>query len=768
MQYISENEEEQLNQTNYLKSDKYEEKNMIVHSHKHGFVTKEKIFPKNKFLKKEQSQPFLRDKTKNSFLVAKPKSKSQRNTVNDNSSKYKTLTRDISQNELPIYNNMYAKQNKEKEKKKEKENEKKKEKEKENNESHYKVKKDKKSNSRDANNQTMTMIQTNPPTNFFPYSSHGIALPESMFHQMQLGSPSPMNIHPNIYPMVYNPVPMNVYPIPSPINPQIYYPNVYAGPSPNQCISNYPSTIHSQYSSAALCSHQSSAAGYGLNQFVSPQPIINCNGGMNNFFPYTSPTNFISTVKQPFITYQVNTMQSTFNTQSNGHGYGYDTNSNNVSRPNISHISEDLLINPNNSSVNTSQLNITRGDIHPNKTIQQENHLQKHKYVSNNKKDKIQSNILTNMLNEPTYKRNKSQHTIYNKNIPELPENFSLAQAIAQIPNQNIFQKPHNIDQFTVNGDCRYESNIFSKLDKTNSNKENNVHRIEQQNNYNNQKYGLLLDNKSKSTSNSAQKSNYSKSMKPEKDHDNNFGKKILISNNDNLSTNTNTNTNINSNNNASFQYKSFLNTNSIYKEEPSGCQGLIKFESFNSPKHFNIISTKDSSHLEIQGLGVQVSSKNSYETRESINKQLITANTFISSKEDQTFANTYDALEKIKDFRQKKSDISQITNEAKMSNYNSTSDSNPLYGSMNSCSRKAEKLEIIFNEPRIKNRKFNSEHIDTNLKNTINNRKFDSNRTSISSKTVRVSVLVNEINLTNLESDRKISDRFSINFEGI
>ena len=752
MQYISDNEEERFNQIDYLQFDKCEDKKMVLHTHKDkekdkhndGYTAKEQFFESNKFLKKEKSQHFLKgDKNKNSF-VTKPKSKSQRNTVNDNNSKNKTLTRDISQNELPFYNNIHIKQNTEKEKEKDKIS--------------YKIKKDQQNKPQHTNNQTAIMIQANPPTNFLPYSSHRIAPTEPMFHHMH--SPSPTNVQNNGFP--YNPIPINAYSIASPVNSHLHYPNVYAGPTSHQDISNYPSTIHSHHSSSALGSHQSSAPLYGLNH--SSQPILNSNAVMTNFFPFTSTANnFMPTPKQPFITYQEgNTLQSTFNiTQSNGHGYGFDSNSNNLSRRNMSHISEDLLyvVNANNLSTNTSQLNMTGGGVHlNNKIIQQNNRLQRRKFNSNSQKDKSQVNVLlTNILSDNSYKRNKSQKTISYKNIPEKSEISSLAKVVTQIPNQNILKGFDNVDQFAVNEGCKYELNIFPKVNQNKIKKGKNQDKITQENNYHNEKYGLLLDNHTKNTSISTKKSNRNKLIKSEKVKEKILNKNFLISN-DNLSTNTN----INSYNNASFQYKSLLNTNSIYKEEPSGCQSLVKFESFNSQKHSNVISTKDSSHLEIQALGIQVpSSKESYDTSESTNKQSMIANTLLSLKEDPNFGNTQNLSEIIGEFSKTKTENSQITNEAKMSNYNSTSDSNPQNESITLFSKKPEKMEMIFNEPKIKNRKFNSDSLNNKII-----RKFDSNRTSFSSKTVRVSVLINEINSTNLESDHKIAN--PINFEGI
>ena len=735
MQYISDNEEEQFNQINYLQFDKCEDKKMVLHAHKdkekekdnhnYGNIAKEQFLASNKFLKKEKSQPFLRrDKNKNSF-VTKPKSKSQRNTVNDNSSKYKTLTRDISQNELTFYNNIHIKQNTEIEIEKKKIS--------------HKINKDKENKPQHTNNQTAILTRTNPPINFIPYSSHRITSTEPMFHHMH--SPSPINVQNNSFPIVYNPIPITAHSITSPVNSHLHHPSVSARPTSHQDLSNYPSTIHSHHSSAALGSHQSSAPLYGLKN--SSQPILNSNAVMNNYFPFTSATNnFMPTLKQPFITYQErNTLQSTFNiTQSNGYGYGYgfDSNSNNLSRRNMSHISEDLLyvVNANNSSTNISQLNMTGGGVHPNNMIiKQNNRLQRRKFNSNSQKDKSQVNVLlTNILRDNSYKRNKSQKTISYKNVPEKSEIFSLAKVVTQIPNQYI--------------------------NKSNIKKGKNEHKTTQENDYHNEKYGLLLDSHTKNTPISTKKSNQIKFMKSEKIKEKNLNKNFLLSN-DNLSTNTN----INSYNNASFQYKSLLNTNSIYKEEPSGCQSLIKFESFNSQKYSNVVSTKDSSHLEIQALGIQVqSSKQFYDTSESTNKQSMIANTLVSSKENQNFGNienTQNLLEIMGESSKTKTENCQNTSEAKMSNYNSTSDSNPPNESINLFSKKPEKIEIIFNEPKIKDRKVNSDNINNKII-----RKFDSNRTSFSSKTVRVSVLINEINSTNLENDHKISN--SINSEGI
>ena len=519
---------------------------------------------------------------------------------------------------------------------------------------------------------------------------------EPFFHPMQLGSPAPMNIMPNVYPIAYNHIPMTVYPMASPVSSHLYYSNVYPGATPHQYLSNYPSTIHSQHSSVGVHSHQSSAAaGYGLNQqYIGPQPILNLNAGMNNYFPYVSPTNnLISTSKQAFIAYQTNTLPSTLNTQNNGYKYGFDTISNNCSRRNISHISEDPLMNPNNSSMNMSQLNMTTTAIHPNMIIKQNYSL--HKENSNNqrdndfRKDRAQVNILANLLNDSNYKSNKSQQSISNKNIPNSSQRSS-----SQISNQ-----------------C-----IVKDLDNT--------------------------SNSVATPANKSQKSisNHNTLMKSELE-EKNFDKKTLIFN-DNLSMIPNVNAN---NNNTSFQYKSSLNTNSICKDD-SASHGFNKFESFNSLKQLNIASTKNSSHLEIQAPGLQISSKQSYETRESTNKQVISPRTMVSLKEDQAFANTCNEFEKTGDFK-----MNNILNE-----------------NSNRGNKKAEKIEIIFDEPKVKDRKFKPNLSQSNKTNKKHSKQSDSNRTSLSSKAVRASVIVSEINLMNLDSDSKTTNRFSISIGGM
>ena len=621
-------------------------------------------------------------------MIAKSNTNSQRNTVKD---KTKTLTRDISRNELLSFNNnINFRKNLDREKNK-------------SNEKIHKIKKNKSRNPKyfqsNPNDHQHSKIQVNPPSNSHPYPSNRMGQAEPLFHPMQLGSPPPMNIIPTVYPIAYNHIPMTVYPMASPVSSHLYYPNVYPGATPHQYLSNYPSTIHSQHSSVGIHSHQSSAAGYGLNQYIGPQPMLNLNGGMNNYFPYVSPTNnLISTSKQAFIAYQANTLQSTLNTQNNGYKYAFDTISNNCSRRNISqsHISEDPLMNPNNSSMNISQLNMTTTAIHPNMVTKQNYSL--HKESSNSqrdndfRKDKTQVNMLAKLLNDSNYKSNKSQQSTSNKNIPNSSQRSS-----SQISNQ-----------------C-----IVKDLDNTNNNVGTPVHKSE----------------KSISNQNTLMKCELEEKT---------FDKKNLIFS-DNLSMIPNVNVN---NNNTSFQYKSSLNTNSICKDD-STSQCFNKFESFNSLKQLNIASTKNSSHLEIQAPGLQVSSKQSYETRESTNKQVISPRTVISPREDQAFTNTCNEFEKTGDFK-----MNNILNE-----------------NSNRGNKKAEKIEIIFDEPKVKDRKFKpnlSKSNKTNKTNKKHSKQSDSNRTSLTSKAVRASVIVSEINLMNADSDSKISNRFSISIGGM
>jgi hypothetical protein len=462
----------------------------------------------------------------------------------------------------------------------------------------------------------------------------------------------PMQQMQPMYTYNYNTMPVGVIPV-NPLHqgphPMYYPPNTFYSPQhtlPPQ-----------QYYGNASAYNSVNPSGY-----ASPPPVMSpATSQMHNYlqFQQQQGTPFM-TPKQPYANpisnYRTHTLPANFG--SNMPSYNSNTmtaplsefHPNNTSKRNMSYISDDTLLQTNEKNLlNNSQLNQPRYTYNEKSPGQMFNSVMndKHNHTTGGGGNKaLGRSTITNHNDQSVI----SDHSFVLKDIDKSQDITSSSSVVAFMAG--------------AGGRGDKEDTVQIEISKPNKSK--------------------MVEDKRNSLIKPASTHN----LTPSQDT------KMI-----NLSNNTSEQTS------ASFNYKSFQQNNSIFNINNSneasigvttagGCAAFNKFESFSSPKQFNLISTKDS---------VDPSSTTNLLTSNKIN--LLT-----TSKDEMTDSTGFLI-----------SDKKQLE---------STQDSANFAG------RKAEKLEIMFDEPKLAKPK----------------KKSESTRSSVTTKAPthnkQPSIVVSEINL--------------------